>query len=93
MAEVVASLLRSQVACGELTDGDALPSEKDLTDRFGNGRAEDHWRRHVAAIAKGPAVSDPDATVDVDRLAEAARPRRDAGFAVTTLTRARSVVG
>ena len=45
-------------------------------------QATDHWRRHMAAIARGPAVSDPDARVDVDRLAEVARARGDAGLAV-----------
>ena len=38
MAEVVARLLRSQVARGELVAGDALPSERDFIDRFGISR-------------------------------------------------------
>jgi GntR family transcriptional regulator, transcriptional repressor for pyruvate dehydrogenase complex len=56
-------------------------------------KAEEHWRKHMDEIATGPAVSDPAVKVDVDRLAEVARARRDAGLAVESVPRRGSRAG
>src|SRR5947208_16812377 len=37
-AELVAQVIRSQIVRGELTEGDALPPESQLTGRFGTSR-------------------------------------------------------
>src|SRR5204863_7993136 len=37
-AELVAQVIRSQIVRGELTEGDALPPESELTGRFGISR-------------------------------------------------------
>jgi GntR family transcriptional regulator, transcriptional repressor for pyruvate dehydrogenase complex len=52
-------------------------------------KAEAHWRKHMDEIATGPAVSDPSVKVDVDRLAELARVRREAGLAIEAISKRR----
>lgn len=55
-------------------------------------QAEEQWRKHMAAVAKGPAVQDPRSKVDVDRLAEVMRARSASTMSDETIAR-RSHVG